>query len=75
MLGEVKALRRLQGFRGKAHGDMEALAEAIVALSHAPRTVVEAEVNPVLVLPEGQGVRAVDAVVTIRKAADGGGDG
>jgi len=75
MLGEVKALRRLQGFRGKVHGDMEALAEAIVALSRAPRTIVEAEVNPVLVLPEGQGVRAVDAVVTIRKAADGGGDG
>lgn len=70
MIGEVKSLRKLQGFRGLPRGDMAALAEAIVALSQAPATFMEAEVNPVLILPEGQGVRAVDAVVTLRAAAD-----
>lgn len=51
----------------KPRGDLEALALAIVALSKlATRPdlgVAEAEVNPLLVLHEGQGVMAVDALV------------
>jgi acetate---CoA ligase (ADP-forming) len=67
MIDEVKAFKALRGFRGKPQGDLEALAEAIVALSAlASRPefgVQEAEVNPFLVLPVGQGVVAVDALM------------
>jgi acetate---CoA ligase (ADP-forming) len=65
MIGEVRALRMLTGYRGKPPGDLAALAEAIVALSQlaADPAVSEAEVNPLIVRPEGEGVVAVDALV------------
>lgn len=69
MISEVKAMRALDGYRGKARGDLGALADAIVAVSKlatlpdAP--VLEAEVNPVMVLEDGKGVLAVDALVKI----------
>ncbi|MDP3626456.1 MAG: acetate--CoA ligase family protein [Hydrogenophaga sp.] len=67
MTTEVNALKALTGLRGKARGDLEALAQAVCALSQLAirpdLRIVEAEVNPLLVLPEGQGVSAVDALV------------
>jgi len=65
MIGEVRALKMLTGYRGKPPGDLATLAEAIVALSQlaADPAVSEAEVNPVIVRPEGEGVVAVDALV------------
>jgi acyl-CoA synthetase (NDP forming) len=69
MIVEVKALRILSGYRGRPAGDLDALAAAIVALSQlATRThplVVEAEINPLLVLERGKGVVAVDALVRL----------
>jgi acyl-CoA synthetase (NDP forming) len=63
MIAEVRGLKLLTGYRGKPAGDIAALAQAIAALSRlaADPAVVEAEVNPVIVSP--QGVVAVDAVV------------
>ncbi len=67
MIGEVKMLKTVSGLRGKAKGDLEALARAIANLSQLalePRLRVgEAEVNPLMVMPEGEGVLAVDALV------------
>ena len=67
MISEVKAFRSLAGLRGRPRGDLEALAGAVSALSQLalrPQLgVVEAEVNPLLVMPEGAGVLAVDALV------------
>ncbi|MHA6622796.1 acetate--CoA ligase family protein [Pseudonocardia sp. DLS-67] len=65
MIDEVVALRALAGYRGAPRGDLAALARAVVALSRVAGMpeVVEAEANPVMVLPEGQGVLAVDALV------------
>jgi len=69
MIAEVKALRALTGYRGKAPGDIEALAEAIVSVSKLAMltdlTVLEAELNPVMVLEQGKGVVAVDALVRV----------
>jgi succinyl-CoA synthetase beta subunit len=65
MIAEVRGFALLSGYRGKPAGDLDALAHAVVALSrlaHDP-TVVEAEVNPLIVQPAGRGVVAVDAVV------------
>ena len=70
MIGEVKALQALGGYRGRPTGDLDALAAAIVALSRfavtAAPTVVEAEINPLMVMERGKGVVAVDAVVRLR---------
>jgi hypothetical protein len=72
MVGEIVALRPLAGYRGGARGALEELAAAIVAMSGAATlpgaAVLEAEANPVMVLAEGEGVVAVDALVRM----DGG---
>ena len=68
MIAEVRGLKLLTGYRGKPPGDIAALAQAIAALSRlaADPAVVEAEVNPLIVRPQGEGVVAVDAVVRIK---------
>ena len=65
MVGEVKGLRALAGWRGLPRGDLEALARAVVCLSRlaARDDVAEAEVNPAIVGPEGGGVTVADAWV------------
>ncbi|MCP1645000.1 acyl-CoA synthetase (NDP forming) [Pseudomonas citronellolis] len=67
MIAEVKGLKALAGYRGKAKGDLEALADLVVAISNLATLpdvrILEAEVNPVMVLEEGQGAIAVDALV------------
>lgn len=67
MIGEVKALAALAGYRGRPAGDLAALAGALVAVSRLALPgmggVLDAEINPLMVLPAGQGVLAVDALV------------
>jgi acyl-CoA synthetase (NDP forming) len=65
MIAEVRGFALLSGYRGKAAGDLEALAHAVVALSRLADdgTVLEAEINPLIVRPAGEGVMAVDALV------------
>jgi acyl-CoA synthetase (NDP forming) len=65
MIAELRALVALAGYRGRPKGDLDALAQAIVALSRlaGDPDVVEAEINPLIVRPAGQGVVAVDALV------------
>lgn len=69
MARELKTWPLLDGFRGRPKADVEALAAAIVAFScmaaQLGERLVEAEINPVFVLPEGQGVRAADGVVVL----------
>jgi succinyl-CoA synthetase beta subunit len=69
MIAEVKAMQALKGYRGKAAGDLEAVARALVAISRLASlddaTVLEAEINPLIVLPAGQGALAVDALVRL----------
>lgn len=65
MIREVRTLKTLAGYRGRTEGDLDALADALVALSNAGPNVIEAEINPLIVGAKGQGVTAVDAVVRI----------
>jgi len=69
MARELKTWPLLDGFRGRPKADVEALVTAIVAFSRMAAQlgdrVVEAEINPVFVLPQGQGVRAADGVVVL----------
>jgi acyl-CoA synthetase (NDP forming) len=68
MIAEVRGLAPLAGYRGKPAGDIAALAEAVAALSRlaAEPSVADAEINPLIVRPQGEGVVAVDAVVRMR---------
>ncbi len=71
----LQALQTLQmwpmvtGYRGRAHGDVEALLDAVqatvaYATAHADR-LLELDVNPLLVLPVGRGVLAVDVLIRL----------
>jgi len=70
MAKDLKTWPLLDGFRGRPKADVEALVDAIVAFSRMAAQLgdrlVEAEINPVFVLPQGQGVRAADGVVVLR---------
>ncbi|MEQ8506140.1 MAG: acetate--CoA ligase family protein [Rhodospirillales bacterium] len=71
MIEEVKGLAPIRGFRGKPAGDLKALAQAIAALSNlavleAP--VLEAEINPLMIRGEGEGVVAVDALLRLKSS-------
>ncbi len=67
LIRRVKGYRMLSGFRGKPPADVPALADALVAISKLAARNADRlhtlEVNPMYVLPEGQGVIALDAVV------------
>ena len=61
--------KMLQGFRGKPPGDVPALLEAIVAVGRYAEnnvaSLVELDVNPIIVRPSGAGVVAVDALIRL----------
>jgi acyl-CoA synthetase (NDP forming) len=71
MARELKTWPLLDGFRGRPKADVEALVTAIVAFSQMAaqlgERLVEAEINPLFVLPHGQGVRAADGVVVLAR--------
>jgi acyl-CoA synthetase (NDP forming) len=67
MLRSLKAFPVLNGARGRPRADLPAAARAIAALSrfaaaHAGQ-VAEIDINPLLLLPEGQGAVALDALL------------
>ncbi|MGZ8210470.1 MAG: acetate--CoA ligase family protein [Burkholderiales bacterium] len=70
MISAVKGARLLRGFRGKPRADIHALAETLVSVSHMAvqleGRLAEADVNPLMVLPEGEGVKAVDALLVFK---------
>ena len=70
MIAEVKGARVLQGFRGRPAADLEALADTLVRVSylamHLEGQLAELDINPLMVLPRGQGVKAVDALGVFR---------
>ena len=70
MIDEVKGAALLRGFRGKPAADIDALADVLVRVSHLAvqleGSVAELDINPLMVLPKGQGVKAVDALVVLR---------
>lgn len=70
MAKELKTWPLLDGFRGRPKADVDALVDAMVAFSQMVAQLgdqlVEAEINPVFVLPQGQGVKAADGVVVLK---------
>jgi acyl-CoA synthetase (NDP forming) len=72
MLSEVKGARLLRGFRGRLPADVAALVETLVRISwlavHLEGHLAELDINPLMVLPAGRGVRAVDALAVLPNA-------
>ncbi len=68
MVADLRSLPLLCGYRGRPKGDLGALARALAALSQLAHddSIAEAEINPLLVLPEGKGVVALDALVRLK---------
>lgn len=69
-LSNLRINRLIDGYRGKA-GDRDAVIRAIEAIAAFANenlaTLEELDVNPLLVLPPGQGVVAVDAMLRLRE--------
>jgi acyl-CoA synthetase (NDP forming) len=69
MIEEVRGLATIRGYRNLPRGDVGALARTIAAFSalahEAFADVAEAEINPLLVKADGQGVVAVDGLVIV----------
>jgi acetate---CoA ligase (ADP-forming) len=71
-LQSLKSWKLLCGFRGRPRGDVQAAVDAIVRIAEyaeeAHESLHELDVNPLIVLAEGQGVVAVDALIRTSKA-------
>jgi acetate---CoA ligase (ADP-forming) len=71
MLREIRAWPLLDGARGAAKADAEALADALERVSALAidlrEQLAELDINPLFVLPQGQGVRAGDALIKPRQ--------
>ncbi|ASR36120.1 6-carboxyhexanoate--CoA ligase [Prauserella marina] len=68
MIADVRGLGTLSGFRGADSGDIDALADTIVAISNLATDrpdVIEAEINPLTVGTPGNGAVALDALVRV----------
>jgi acetyltransferase len=70
MIQEVKGSVLLQGYRGKEKGDVQAVIDVILKISQLAMDlrgeIIELDINPLTVLEEGRGVKAVDALI-VRK--------
>ena len=68
MIEEVKGLAVIRGYRGMKKGDRQALAQAVSAFSQLAfiENIAEAEINPLLVKAEGEGIVAVDGLIVRR---------
>jgi acetyltransferase len=70
MIERLRGFPILAGVRGKPAADIDSLCHAIVGVSHLAMSLgnqlVGLDINPLIVLPKGEGVIAVDALVEIK---------
>lgn len=69
MVERLRGVAILGGVRGKPPADVDALCDAIVGVSRLAASLGDQlgalDINPLIVLPEGRGVVAVDALIQI----------
>ena len=70
MVEELKSAPLLAGYRGVPKRDRAALVDAILAFAEMAEALgdrlIEAEINPLFVLHDGNGVRAADGLIVLR---------
>ncbi|HUV73926.1 MAG TPA: acetate--CoA ligase family protein [Anaerolineae bacterium] len=68
-LGRLKCAPLFGGFRGAPPADLKAAADVILAVAgmveNDPSSIIELDINPLMLLPEGQGVVAADALISL----------
>ena len=73
MVSQVKGVKLLQGFRGRPKADVDSLVDTLVKVSHLAVNLEgrlsELDINPLMVLPEGKGVKAADALAVFQEGA------
>ena len=72
MVREIRSFPLLQGVRGERPADINALVDNILRLSQLVTDfpeIMEMDINPLIVFPEGGGTMAIDARITISQAA------
>lgn len=69
MIDELKGKKLLKGFRGRPPADVDQLVEVILRVGRLAYDlrdrVREMDLNPVIVLPNGKGAKALDALVVL----------
>jgi acyl-CoA synthetase (NDP forming) len=68
MLDEIRGAKLLDGFRGSPPADREALIDTLLRLSRMVGDlpeILEIDINPLIALPPGEGVVAVDARIRV----------
>jgi acetyl-CoA synthetase len=74
-LGQLKCAPLLTGFRGAPPADLNAAADVILAVAGMiekdPSAIVELDINPLVLLAEGQGVVAADALISLNAKPTG----
>ncbi len=70
MIEEIRGAQVLKGFRGRPRGDIEQIADVLMKLSRLSidlkDRIREIDINPIMVYPEGEGVKVVDALVVLK---------
>ncbi len=70
MVESIKAIKSLKGIRGEAPSDLAGLVDSLQRLSQLITDfpeIAEFDINPLLVLEEGKGVRVVDVRIGLKK--------
>jgi acetyltransferase len=70
MIKEVKGYETLKEFRGKPEADVEGIVDVLIKVSRLATdlgdVLSEIDINPLMVLDKGKGVKAADALVVLR---------
>ena len=71
MIQEIKGFKALMGTRERAKADIEAIVDVLLKLSKfatdLESVVSKVDINPLIVLEEGKGVKALDALVILKE--------
>jgi len=72
LLHEIRGFKLLEGYRGQPAADVAALRDVLLRISRLADEIpeiLELDLNPVIVLPDGHGCRIVDARIKVGTAA------
>jgi acyl-CoA synthetase (NDP forming) len=68
-LGQLRCAPLFSGFRGAPPADLNAAADVILAVAEMverdPSSIIELDINPLMLLAEGQGAVAADALISL----------
>ncbi|HEY7572008.1 MAG TPA: acetate--CoA ligase family protein [Nitrososphaeraceae archaeon] len=71
MIESVRTIKLLEGVRGEKQHDLNAIKESLQRLSQLItdfQEIEELDINPLIVLEEGNGVRAIDIRINLKKS-------